>query len=83
MNTFAHDYRDPITSLNFHYDSIWDARKIMGCACDSSHMGSYDCSESVCPNGDDPLTGNQVNDKQLVKCLATTGSFVLFYKGCK
>lgn len=52
----------------------------MGCVCDVAHTG-YDCSQWVCPNGDDPLTPNQVNEVQLLKCIATTGSFVLFYKG--
>jgi hypothetical protein len=46
-------------SQSFEYSNIWDAEKIMACICDIGHTG-YDCSEWVCPNGDDPLTPNQV-----------------------
>jgi len=35
----------------------------------------------VCPDGDDPLTPDQVNAVQLVRCIANTGTFVLYYKG--
>lgn len=52
----------------------------MGCLCDRSHSG-FDCSEWLCPNGDDPLTDNQVNEVQLLKCTATAGSFVLYFRG--
>ena len=58
MLTYAEDYRDE-QSQSFEYTSIWDAEKIMTCVCDIGHAG-YDCSEWVCPNGDDPLTLNQV-----------------------
>lgn len=84
-------------SQSFEYKTIWDAEKIMACICDVGHTG-YDCSEWVCPNGDDPLTKNQVctilagrninlclfrlqvNEIQLVKCIATQGTFVLYYR---
>lgn len=32
-----------------------------------------------CPTGDDPLTSGQENEVQLVKCVATSGTFVLVY----
>lgn len=43
----------------------WDATKIYGCKCDDGYSG-YDCSLKVCPVGDDPLTVDQVNEKQLL-----------------
>lgn len=67
-------------SATFTYTSVWDADKIKGCHCDSL-LTSYDCSMHICPSGDDPLTIGQVNEVQLLECLATTGSFVLFYNG--
>jgi hypothetical protein len=38
---------------------VWDAKKIQGCVCDPKYSG-FDCSEQICPNGDDPLTQGQV-----------------------
>lgn len=67
-------------SRSFVYDEVWDADKMHGCLCDSSYTG-YDCGESVCPSGDDPLTTSQVNEVQLIKCLAQAGNFVIYYKG--
>lgn len=66
-------------SKRYDYTAVWDAFKIQGCACDYPNFG-YDCSLRDCAPGDDPLTGGQVNEIQLVQCKATTGSFVLFYK---
>jgi len=34
---------------------LWDANKNMACECDSGYTG-FDCSQRVCPRGDDPLT---------------------------
>jgi hypothetical protein len=92
LQKIAEDTRDELSQA-FVYDKIWDNQKIMACVCDVGHTG-YDCSQWVCPNGDDPLTKNQVisspqlrslltqvNEIQLLKCIATSGSFVLFYKG--
>jgi len=33
----------------------WDAKRILGCACDAGYFGN-DCSSMHCPTGDDPLT---------------------------
>lgn len=41
---------------------------------------SLPCAES-CPRGDDPLTKGQLNEVQLVKCVASGGSFVLYHRG--
>jgi hypothetical protein len=48
--------------------------------CDPGSFG-YDCSLKQCPRGDDPLTLNQVNEIQLMKCTANSGSFTLYYEG--
>ena len=42
-------------SQKFTYTSRWDSDKIKGCHCDYPATG-YDCSQTLCPNGDDPLT---------------------------
>mmetsp|Transcript_30762 Transcript_30762/g.31311 ORF Transcript_30762/g.31311 Transcript_30762/m.31311 type:complete len:346 (+) Transcript_30762:128-1165(+) len=75
----AADTRDSL-SRSFKYNKVWDAQKIYGCVCDNTNK-AYDCSEWICPDGDDPLTTAQKNELQLVVCSAITGSFVLFYKG--
>lgn len=67
-------------SNKYDYTSVWDAHKIKGCVCDPQFRG-YDCSLRVCPDGDDPLTTAQRNTVQLVRCIANTGNFVLFFKG--
>lgn len=79
MYDLATYHRDDL-SAQYTYGTIWDAHKISGCVCDPQFTG-YDCSLRVCPNGDDPLTPNQVNAVQLVRCIANTGTFVLYYKG--
>lgn len=66
-------------SRSFTYTDVWDADKIAGCQCDSP-MAGYDCSQQLCPSGDDPLTTGQVNEIQLLRCIATQGAFTLFYK---
>lgn len=52
-------FRDEL-SQSFVYEKIWDSDKIMACVCDVAHTG-YDCSQWLCPNGDDPLTPDQVS----------------------
>eukprot|EP01031_Cornospumella_fuschlensis_P031978 gene31978-38666_t len=79
MQDFAHKKRDDM-SQSFTYDNIWDSKKTQGCVCDFPATG-YDCSLTLCPTGDDPLTTGQVNEIQLVKCTANTGAFTLFYEG--
>ena len=49
-----------------------------GCVCDIRYDG-FDCSQRICPPGDDPLTLNQVNDVQLFKCIALTGMLQQHY----
>lgn len=66
-------------SLQYSYLDIWDAQKIQGCKCDFPYFG-YDCSQRECSRGDDPLTTGQVNEIQLIRCIANAGSFVLFYE---
>ncbi len=78
MRDFTAKTRDD-ESNSFEYLDVWDAEKIQGCYCDYPGKG-FDCSERYCPAGDDPLTLSQVNEIQLVQCIADTGSFVLYYK---
>jgi hypothetical protein len=46
-------------SQEFTYTTRWDSDKIKGCQCDYPATG-YDCSQQLCPPGDDPLTPGQV-----------------------
>jgi len=65
---------------SYTYTANWDAKMIRGCVCDPKFQ-QYDCSSKVCPDGDDPLTTGQVNQVQLLKCIASSGSFVLYFNG--
>lgn len=59
--------------------ATWDAHRIMGCLCDSGFTG-YDCSQRICPKGDDPATYEDHVEVQLVQCLATSGYFRLGFR---
>mmetsp|Transcript_47964 Transcript_47964/g.71051 ORF Transcript_47964/g.71051 Transcript_47964/m.71051 type:complete len:428 (+) Transcript_47964:135-1418(+) len=48
------DYDTPNSAL-FYGTQYWDAYKTMRCVCDRGYTG-YDCSERICPHGDDILT---------------------------
>eukprot|EP00499_Haloplacidia_sp_CaronLabIsolate_P015839 CAMPEP_0196773284 /NCGR_PEP_ID=MMETSP1104-20130614/2673_1 /TAXON_ID=33652 /ORGANISM="Cafeteria sp., Strain Caron Lab Isolate" /LENGTH=680 /DNA_ID=CAMNT_0042143429 /DNA_START=101 /DNA_END=2143 /DNA_ORIENTATION=- len=68
--------------LGFQYEH-WDKHMIYGCVCDDSYTG-YDCSERLCPSGDDPLTTGQLDEVQLLQCSGqsqTSMSFVLTFDG--
>mmetsp|Transcript_16200 Transcript_16200/g.21465 ORF Transcript_16200/g.21465 Transcript_16200/m.21465 type:complete len:1005 (-) Transcript_16200:194-3208(-) len=58
------------------YENMWDANQIYGCYCGVDWF-SWDCSQPVCPTGDDPITVDQENEVQLLYCFATTGTFKL------
>jgi hypothetical protein len=60
----------------------WDGNSITICDCDSSYFGS-DCSLSMCPKGDDPLTLNQNNRQVLLTVTASAfaGSLGIEFKG--
>ena len=47
------------------YDD-WDADMLFGCVCDAGFQG-WDCSQRICPKGDDPLTPG-LDEVQLVEC---------------
>jgi hypothetical protein len=79
METKAVRTRDS-NSIGYKYNGVWDSEKIYGCVCDNSRQ-YYDCSGFVCPTGDDPLTTGQVNEQQMFKCRAISGSFTIYYKG--
>ena len=59
----------------------WDATKVYGCLCDSKYSG-YDCSESLCPYGDNPSTKSQSDEQQIIYCADAdvSGSIVFNYK---
>ena len=59
----------PYTNVRspYPYVSNWDAEMIQGCSCDPGFAGQR-CSERVCPAGDDPMTGGQVDEVQLLRC---------------
>jgi len=74
-------YRDEGVA-SFAYDTNWDADKIHGCECDEGH-GGFDCSQRVCPLGDDPMTQGQADEVQLLRCdldPAAGQSFVLRFR---
>lgn len=58
---FAPDYDASLVSAGDGNGPIyanWDAQAIMMCRCEYGYFGS-DCSQIMCPKGDDPLTINQ------------------------
>ena len=58
----------------------WDADKIQGCICDKGYT-STDCSLMTCVTGDDPGSGSQVDEIQLIQCLASSGTFKVSFRG--
>jgi EGF-like domain len=59
--------------------ATWDASAVYGCACDAGYSG-YDCSQRLCPTGDDYGSWGQVSEKQVLVCTATAGSFTLMFR---
>lgn len=47
--------------------AVWDFDKMQGCLCDDGFWG-YDCSQRVCPTGDDPMTSPQYDEMQDLYC---------------
>uniref|UniRef100_A0A7S2W9D6 EGF-like domain-containing protein n=1 Tax=Rhizochromulina marina TaxID=1034831 RepID=A0A7S2W9D6_9STRA len=56
----------------------WDALRLRGCYCDDGYTGA-DCSERLCPVGDDPNTSQDVDEVQLLNCTANGGTFTLSF----
>ncbi|KAE9046692.1 hypothetical protein PR001_g4462 [Phytophthora rubi] len=80
----------PITRINgvtrsFTYGedpndvATWDAHRIRTCLCDPFYFG-YDCSLKECPRGDDFYTDDDDIERQLIQCIADTGSFTLTFR---
>lgn len=55
--------------------------QVHGCVCDKPYDASFNCGKRSCPSGDDPLTLGQVNEVQVLTCMATAGSFALLLRG--
>jgi hypothetical protein len=51
----------------YRYSQHWDAKMIHGCKCDQG-WGGFDCSQRICPRGDDPMTGGQTRPEMLLRC---------------
>lgn len=45
----------------------WDYQGIMGCFCDTGYQG-HDCTERVCPTGDDVTTTEQDSETVIMEC---------------
>lgn len=61
------------------YETPWEAEQFFGCLCDDGYAG-HDCSVRTCARGDDPLTGSQSNEIQLLECHADFGTFTLSFR---
>jgi len=64
------------TSLNGPNDEYWDQHRTQSCVCDRGYSG-YDCSERICPFGDDPTTAcseNSAADYQLIQAVYSDNS---------
>lgn len=68
----------------YTYASPWDANMVYGCACDTGYSG-YDCSQRICPLGNDPMLTGGRSDVQLLRCdlsgSTTTNMFTISYRG--
>lgn len=58
----------------------WDEEEMYGCSCDDGFTG-YDCSQRMCPFGDDPYTRNQKNHARVFKCTGASGTFTVTFRG--
>lgn len=64
------------SSLTGPNDEYWDQERTQSCVCDRGYSG-YDCSQRVCPFGDDPTTAcseNSAADYQMVQVAYTDES---------
>jgi len=78
---------DPTSEL------IWDANAFQGCYCDRfgylqdnsdkvADYTGYDCSQRMCPHGDDPTTRNTTRfEVQELECYAEGGTYTLSFRG--
>lgn len=68
----------------YSYASNWDAEMIHGCACDEGY-GGWDCTDRLCPAGDDPMTVAQADEVQMLRCdldgSSNTDTFTLSFRG--
>jgi hypothetical protein len=57
----------------------WDGLKIYGCHCDEGYTG-FDCSERICPTGDDPRTTEQHDEVHIISCSDSDGAGSISFK---
>jgi len=61
----------------------WDYQNVMGCFCDVGFQG-FDCSERVCPFGDDVTTSEQDSETVIMECRwlddSSSTSFSLMFR---
>jgi len=72
-NSEINDQYFSVTSAN---DQYWDMDRTQSCICDRGFTG-YDCSERICPFGDDPTTAcseNSAADYQMVQVAISDNS---------
>jgi hypothetical protein len=81
------DLNDGEMLTNDYTYNLWDADKIFGCVCGPG-WGGYDCSKVAfgankesCPTGDNPMTTGQVDEVQVIDCVADGGTFMLGWRG--
>lgn len=69
---------------------VWDWESTQGCSCSRAPSmtatrggwvgsSSYDCAQTSCPTGDDPMTSG-VDEKLKFNCVASAGTFYLRFR---
>lgn len=58
---YNHQINSAVTQYVDFTSQHWDQKKTRQCVCDPGYEG-YDCSQRMCPKGDDPITTCGVND---------------------
>jgi hypothetical protein len=70
------EINDQYSSLTGPNDEYWDQDRTQSCVCDRGFSG-YDCSQRICPFGDDPTTAcseNSAADYQMVQIAISDNS---------
>jgi hypothetical protein len=73
---YQHLFNSTFTAVDYHRDFYRGPH-----AFSATDFTGYNCANAACPRGDDPLTGSQQNEVQMIDCQATAGSFHLTFRG--